>query len=95
MVILSDVYCHFVCLHLLTWMLNLQFFVMYNMCAYHGVSRVSAQNGLSMAGMDTYPGFNAYSCIQTASLTLRHLVHGCLYTMGVCAYPECYSVLVI
>ena len=36
------------------------------MCGYHGVSRVSAQNGLSMAGMDAYPGLNAYICIQTA-----------------------------
>ena len=76
-------------------MLKLQFFVMYNMYGYHGVSQVSAQNGLSMAGMDTYPGFNAYGCTQTASLTLRYLVHGRLPSMGVCAYPEHYSVLVL
>lgn len=51
--------------YLLTWMLKLQFFVVYNtcMCAYHGVSQVSAQNGPSMAGMDAYPEFNAYICI--------------------------------
>ena len=27
MIIPSDMYCHFVCLHVITWMLKLQFFI--------------------------------------------------------------------